>query len=321
MKTVLVDNSLCASALCDDAKAEDICGYIKALAAAGVKYVELDFRAIMKLRRLPEGIGYIFRAVDPMFLQLTEVFNFDYVLLTFSDLKKNMKLKVPIMLELPFVENTHRGVLRYAQSQIDGTITAVRFCDDFGLKSFDEMKKFVSDMKNAVPLPVDFCPRNSRKTALDCALKLTFADADSVTLGMARTNRFASLEEYVLTLLSVYDMIPRNIDIYELFGAAFYYKRIFRNPMDADFVKLLEMIDWDIRMLQNADTGERVKLNIALKNACLLKKTFSSALEKMIKNSDFDAKEIKALVGAIKHFDASIYSDKVLNEDNKILLN
>ena len=321
MKTVLVDNSLCASALCDDAKADDISGYIKALAAAGVKYVELDFRALMKLRRLPEGIGYIFRAVDPMFLQLTEIFNFDYVVLSFSDLKKNMKTKVPVMLEIPFVEHTHRGVLRYAQSQIDGTITAVRFCDDFGLKSFEETNKFVSQLKNTVPLPVDLCPRNTRKTALDCAIKFTFAGADSVTLGMAKTNRFASLEEYVITLLSVYDMVSGNLDIYELLGAAFYYKRIFRNSADADFLKLIEMLDWDIRMMQNADTGEKVKFNISLNNARILKKSFTSALEKMIKSSEFDAAEIKELIGAVKHFDASIFSDKVLYDNNKILLN
>lgn len=321
MRTVLVDNSLCVCALSDDARAEDICGYLKALAAAGIKYAELDFRALMKLRELPEGIGYIFRAVDPMFMQLTEIYKFNYVVMTFSDLKKNMKTKLPIMLEVPFVENTHRGVLRYAQSQTDGMITAVRFCDDFGLKSFNEMKSFVEGIKNTVPLPVDFCPRNNRKTALDCALKATFAGADSVTLAVPRTNRFASLEEYVVALLSVYDVIPNGFDIYEFFGALYYYKRIFRSPGDADILRLFEMLDWDIRMLQNADTGEKVKFNIALKKASLLKKKFTSALERMMANERFDGDESGVIMDAVKYYDASVCSDAVLYGGHRGLLN
>ena len=73
MKTVIADNSLCANAIFDNAKREDIYNYIEMLAAAGVKYVELDFRTVMKMRELPRGVGYIFRLVDPMFMRLTEV--------------------------------------------------------------------------------------------------------------------------------------------------------------------------------------------------------------------------------------------------------
>lgn len=320
MKTVLVDNSLCVSELSENAKAEDIYGYIKAIAQTGVRYVELDFRALLKVHRLPEGVGYIFRAVDPMFLQLADIFNFDYVVLTFSDLKKNMKPKIPIMLEVPFVENTHRGVLRYAQSQTEGKITAVRFSDDFGYKSIEEMKRFVSEIKNAVPLPVDFCPRNTRKTALDCAIKFSFSGADSVTMAMPKTNRFASLEEYAVTLLSVFDMLPSGFDINGLFGAVYYYKRIFKNADDADILKLFEMLDWDIRMLKNAETGEKVNFNIGLKNANMLKKTYSSALEKMMRDIT-DQSVFNVLFDAVKSYETNVCSDRVIYEEHKGLLN
>ncbi|MCH5204517.1 MAG: hypothetical protein J1F03_07195 [Oscillospiraceae bacterium] len=321
MKTVLVDNSLCASALRDDAKAEDICGYIKALAAAGIRYVELDFRTLMKLRELPKGIGYIFRVVDPMFIQITDAFKFDYVVMTFADLKKNIKSNVPVMLEMPYVENTYRGVLRYAQAQTEGKITAIRFCDDFGFRDLSETKKFVSHIKNTVPLPVDFCPRNTRKTALDCAIKFSYSGADSLTLAMPRTTGYASLEEYMVSLLSVYDTIPSGFDIYEFFGAVFYYRRIFRNSENADIMKLFEVLDWDIRMMQNADTGEKVRFNIALKNSNMLRRKFSSSLEKMLGRENLEYDEFEALIGAVKSFDASVCSDDVLYDERRGLLN
>lgn len=321
MKTVFVDSSLCLSTLREDASAEDISEYIKCLAKAGVKYVELDFRALMKLKKLPAGIGYIFRAVDPMFMRITRAFDFDYVALTFADLKKDIKSKVPIMLEVPYVENTYRGVVRYAQSRTDGMITAVRFCDDFGYKDMGEMRRFVSQIRNDVPLPVDFCPRNTRKTALDCALKFVFAGADSVSFVMPRTNLRASLEEYMVALLAVYDTVPNGFDLYSFLGAAFYCKRIFRNPENADIMKLFEMLDQDIRLLRNADTGEKVKLNFALKGTNMLVKKYYSALEKMIKSANIDKETTNMLVTAVKYFDADVCSGGILREPHKGLLN
>ncbi|MCH5195286.1 MAG: hypothetical protein J1F28_01145 [Oscillospiraceae bacterium] len=321
MKTVLIDNSLCVSALRDGASAEDICGYIKALASAGIKYVELDFRVLMKLRELPKGIGYIFRVVDPMFIQISDAFKFDYVVMTFADLKKNISSKTPVMLELPYVENTYRGVLRYAQAQTSGMVTAIRFCDDFGYRDLEETKRFVSRIKNNVPLPVDFCPRNTRRTALDCALKFTFSGADSLTLSVPRTNLFASLEEYAVSFLSVYDTLPKGFDIYEFFGAVYYYRRIFKNSENADIMKLFETLDWDIRMMRNADTGEKTKFNIALKSSNMLRKNFVSSLEKMLARENLESDEFETLVDAVKYFDASVCSDDVIYDEHRGLLN
>ena len=47
MKAVLIDRSLCSTRLREDVRPEHIYGYIKALADAGVKYVELDFHSLM----------------------------------------------------------------------------------------------------------------------------------------------------------------------------------------------------------------------------------------------------------------------------------
>lgn len=321
MKTVFVDSSLCLSTLRDDASAEDISEYIKYLAKAGVKYIELDFRALMKLKKLPRGIGYIFRAVDPMFMRITHAFDFNYVTLTLSDLKRNIKSDVPIMLEVPYVENNYRGVVRYAQSRTDGMITAVRFCSDFGYKSVEETRRFVSKIRNDIPLPVDFCPRNTRKTALDSALKLTLANADSVSFVMPGSNLRASLEEYVVALLAFYDFVPSGFDLYGFLGAAYYCKNIFRDPENTDIMKLFEMLDRDLRTLKNADTGEDVKLNFSLKTSATLADKYFSALELMMRRANIDKGTSDMLVDAVKYFDADVCSSGMLHEPRKGLLN
>ncbi len=321
MKTVIVDSSLCASTLRADARTEDIKGYLRALSNSGIKYAELDFRTLMNFRELPKGIGYIFRVVDPMFIKITEAFDFSYIVVTLSDLRTKIKTKIPVMLELPYVKNTYKGVLRYAQQMLGGMVTAVRFCDDFGYKDLDETRKFVSELRNNIPLPIDFCPKNTRKTALDCALKFTLSNADSISLAMPETNFYASLEEYIISMISFYDIIPNGFDIREFFRAILYYKRIFRNPENADISRIFDLSERDSRMMVNADTGEKAKFNMIINNTNMLGKNFRSALEKMIKSTNADEETFEALRDAVKYFDASLCSDSVLYDEHKGFLN
>ena len=55
MKTVIIDNSLCTLPIAEGTSPELICRYIHALAETGVKYVELDFRTVMKMQELPDA--------------------------------------------------------------------------------------------------------------------------------------------------------------------------------------------------------------------------------------------------------------------------
>ena len=61
MKTVITDNSLCTLPISDTAKPVHIYKYIEALGEMGVRYVELDFRTVMKMEQLPDNVQYIFR--------------------------------------------------------------------------------------------------------------------------------------------------------------------------------------------------------------------------------------------------------------------
>ena len=104
MKTVLTDNSLCTLPIDEHARPQHIYRYIQALAETGVKYVELDFRTVMKMQELPDGVGYIFRLGDPMFAELTQAFDFNYVLVTIQDLKENINVgRTPVIIEFPAI--------------------------------------------------------------------------------------------------------------------------------------------------------------------------------------------------------------------------
>lgn len=321
MKTVIIDNSLCTNAIFDNASREDICNYIEMLAAAGVKYVELDFRTVMKLRELPKGVGYIFRMVDPMFMRLTEVFDFDYVLITFPDLKKKISTKIPLMLELPVMDSLPGRAVRFAQAQVDGEIALVRLCGSYEMFTPAEASAYIMRVKNDVTVPVDFCPMNAKKTAVDCAIRFAFANADSVTLSMSSNGKFASFEDFVFTLMSVYDAIPPELNAAAMCRASIYNKYIFKNSRRDSVIQLMEILDSDIRMLTNADTGERVQTRVRLKDAQFMKHIYISAVEKMMKNEELTDDIFDELLKAVKSTGARVFADDILADKHKGLLN
>lgn len=321
MKTVLIDNSLCAYALHDDANPEYIDKYIRALGESGVRYVEVDFRTVMKLRRLPKGIGYIFRLVDPMFLSLSEVFDFDYMLLTIADIRKKIKTAVPVMLELPVEAEQPRNVFRYARELVDGDITAVRIRGSRPVMTREEAFAYIGGLKNSIPVPIDICPMNELKTALDCAVKFSAAGADSLTLTMGLPERYCSLEEFYFTLMSVFDTLPPELRASPLCKATVYGRYIFRNGNTEGIPFLMDLLDHDIHFLRNADTGERVPMRMSLKDTEYLHKTFVSALERMARGEDIPDDIFSRLNDAVRHYGTDIYNDELLNRKRRGLLN
>lgn len=321
MKTVLTDNSLCAYTMFDDASPEYIYKYIQSLANAGVRYVELDFRTLMKLRELPKGIGCIFRLVDPMFLRLAELFDFDYILVTFADVRRRIKTSVPIMLELPVIERYSRRVLQYAEQTMDGRVTAVRIRGSHPLMTAEEARTYVNGLKNEFPVPLDFCPMNDNRTALDSAMKFTAAGADSVTLTMGLTERYCSLEEYFFTLMSVYDTLPAELRISPLCSATVYHRYLFRNRNGDGIMRYMDILDHDIHFLQNADTGERVRMRMSLRDTEYLHKTFVTALEKMARDEEIPGDVFEDLNNAIRHYDTDFYNSELFGRKRRGLLN
>lgn len=321
MKTVIIDNSLCAYPLRDDADPALIYNYILALKDAGVKYIELDFRTLMKLRRLPEGVEYLFRMVDPMFLQLSDFFEFGYIVLTYNDLKKRIRTKLPIMFELPYVVGSLERVVGFVRKHAEGELAAFRIRSSFDYCQPGEISLIYREIcSSLMPYPVDVCPLNMNKTALDAALKFTAASADSITLTAGLPTKYCSLEEYFFALMTLFDSLPRELDIQALGRVSVYRSRIFQTGEQA-LPGLLEILDHDIRCLRNADTGEGVAMRVGLKDTEYLSHTFISAIEKMADMEDISDELYVDIKEAIRHFDRGLYNEDILYEKRSGLLN
>lgn len=262
MKTVLIDNSLCTLTIKDDARPDDIARYIGALAETGVKYVEIDFRALMKLRRLPEGIGYIFRPIDPMFMRFTEVFRFDYIALAVNEITKYSRIDSPVLLMLPlpgnYMTKFPREIVQCAENLVGGQVTSVRIRGDYPLISAKDAAQYIDLLKKRISIPVDICPTNGRLTALNTAASFFGRGADSITVTMGSSERYCSLEEMMIAFLTMYGGCPRDLNMPGLCKAAVFHTRVFKNSVVSDIPELLKVFDGDFSSLMNADTGEMV---------------------------------------------------------------
>ena len=313
MKTVITDNSLCTLPIYDGAKPEHIYKYIEALGETGVKYVEIDFRTVMKMNELPENVKYIFRLGDPMFSELTEVFDFSYVLLTVHDFKQKIKVRTtPVIMEFPAVNQLSRQLVSVAQSQLESPISMVRLRGSYSLMTNDDARKYVMACKSAVPVPIDICPMNKYKTALDCALKFSAARADSLTMCMGLPKNYASIEEFLFTMMSVHEPIPDEFSISAMCKAAVYHQIVF-GPHSCDSIShIMGMLDKDIMHLRNADTGKRVPMRVSFKDKMMLQKNYVSALEKFIDSEEIPDDFAYDITEAIKRYDASLFNTEVM---------
>lgn len=322
MKTVITDNSLCTLPICETAIPKHIYNYISALAEAGVKYVELDFRTVMKMNELPDGVNYIFRLGDPMFAELTEVFDFRYTVVTINDFKERIKVKnTPIIMEFPAVSKLSRQLLALAQAQLKGRIEMVRLRGSYAMMSREEAHKYVFGAKCALPIPIDICPMNKHKTALDSAIKFSAANVDSLTMCMGLSENYASIEEFLFTLMSVYEVLPDEFNMAALCKAAVYHQLVF-GPHSRDSIShIMRLLDSDIMDLRNVDTGKRVPMKMMLKDKMLLRKNFVSALENFIDNEEIPDDLAYDISDAIKRYNISLYDTDMLYDTKKNILN
>ena len=313
MKTVITDNSLCTLPIYEGAKPEHIYKYIEALGETGVKYVELDFRTVMKMHELPQDMKYIFRLGDPMFAELTEVYDFSYVLLTINDLKQRLKLSgQPVIMEFPAVNKLSRQMVGLAQSQLSSPISMVRLRGSFSLMTPEDARRYILDCKSTVPVPIDICPMNKFRTALDTAIKFSNARTDSLTMCMGLPKNYASIEEFLFTLMSVYESMPSDFNIAAMCKAAVYHQIVF-GPHSSDSIGyIMGLIDRDIFGLRNADTGKRVPMRMALKDRMLLQKNFISALEQFIDKEEIPDDFAYDIEQAIKKYDASLFNTDIM---------
>lgn len=316
MKTVIIDNSLCALPIEETARPEHIYKYIKSLGEAGIRYVQMDFRTIMRMEELPDGIGYIFSSVDPMFAQLADTFDFDYTLVSFNALQRGVSVNTPAIVQFPANVTLSRRLLRLAEGLIHGQAGVVRLLGDFPMMTPDEARDMVNRLKNAVTVPIDICPTNGGKTALDTALKVSAAGVDCLTMTMGVSSRYASFEEYLFSLMAVFGTLPEKYSMAALCKAAIYHKLVFVGEKSDSITQIMRLLDYDINHLRNADTGDKVRMRITLRENQLLNSAFISSMERMLDGEDMPDDIRREIEDAVKYFDKGLFNEDILRENN-----
>ncbi len=321
MKTVLTDRSLCEYTLAENAKEEHIFGYISALRDAGIRLVEMDVRTVIKMTELPDGVKYIYRITDPVFAEMAEAFDFDYVLLRINDLKKNIKLTAPAIVELSSEITPNPQLFRLIGSLTRGRLSMIRLRGAFPLLTREEVAAMVRNLRMTAAVAVDFLPERS-PASLDAAIKLSQAGADCISLCMGAHPSFVGVEEYMFTLMSVFDTLPQEFNMAALCRAAVLHKAIFANSGEDSITRIMRLLDRDIAGLVNVDTGERVRMHVSLRDNQYLRREFVSALEKMAREQDMPEELISEVTAALEHFDVRLHSEELLkNNKPKGLVN
>lgn len=316
MKTVITDNSLCALPIEETARPEHIYKYIQALGEAGIKYVQMDFRTIMRMEELPDGVGYIFSSVDPMFSQLADTFDFDYTLVSFNALQRGVTVKTPAIIQFPANITLSRRLIKLAEGLIHGQAGAARLAGDFPMMTPEEARDMMNRLKNTVTVPIDICPTNGYKNALDTALKMSAAGSDSVCMTMGVSSRYASFEEYLFSLMAVFGALPENYSMAALCKAAIYHKLVFVGDKSDSITHIMRLLDYDINHLTNTDTGNRVKMRITLRENQLLNSSFVSSMERMLDGEDIPDDIRREIENAVKYFDKGLFNEDILTEEN-----
>lgn len=321
MKTVIIDNSLCTLPIDDSVSPNLICRYIQALAETGVKYVEIDFRTIMKMHELPDCVEYIFRLGDPMFAELTQAFDFKYVVVTMHDIKDEINVgNTPVILEIPKFQGFTRKLQMLAQKFISGPISMIRVRNSFDFMTIEQARELVWRAKSTFTVPVDICPMDGKKTALDTALKVSNASIDSMTLCMGKSKSYASLEDFLFTLTMIFNSMPKEFSIPALCKAEAYHRIVFGLRSADRITEIMENIDYDISHLTNVDTGDRVKMHVSLKDRMFLRRNYVTALQRFAEEEDIPEDIAQDIFAAIDHFDMSLFDQFFIqDEKNKIL--
>lgn len=319
MKTVITDRSLSLFPLTEQVSPNHIRSYIEAVRDAGIKYIELDFRTVMKMQELPDGIKYIFRVTDPTFAYLADAFDFDYMLVTLSDLRRPVNTSVPVIAEVPGM-GVSPGLINMITEQTGGKLAMIRLRGHYPMMTQIQALQYINGLRALVTVPVDICPMNNRRTALDTAIKFSLIGADSISMTIGTSRNYVSFEEFLFTLMSVYDTIPKEFDMSSVCRAALLHNIIFRNSEDS-IPRIMRLLDRDISGLINVDTGERVKLHVALRDTQYLHRTFVSALERLAQEESIPPDILQDMTDAIRHYNVGLFSDKIIQPEKKGLLN
>ncbi len=227
MKVSIIDNSLCDSSFTDDVKPELIAAYKDGLAEFGVAYTEMTTDTFLMLPPAGDMSKVILRMTSVRDLLYINSFNFAYVTVPANLTEFIPQIERPVISEL----SLHGGDLIRATEMFEKNfdldkVAMIRFVDDFR-ESPQEMAQLVREYRNKYYRPVDICPTNRYTNAVNEAVAAVIAKSDSITMRFGDYDRFAELQDYTISLATLFGVAPSPQMIMALYKCGCLYAMIY----------------------------------------------------------------------------------------------
>lgn len=227
MKVSIIDNSLCDASFVDDVKPELISAYKDGLAEFGVAYTEMTTDTFLMLPPAGDMSKVILRMTSVRDLLYINSFNFAYVTVPANLTEFIPKIERPVISELSLHGGDPMRVMEMFEKNFElDNVAMIRFVDDFR-ESPQEMAQLIREYREKYFRPVDICPTNRYTNAVNEAVAAVIAKSDSITMRFGDYDRFAELQDYTISLATLFGVTPSPQMIMALYKCGCLYAMIY----------------------------------------------------------------------------------------------
>ena len=207
MRTAIIDRSLAGVSFKEITIKSDVHLYANSLIEAGADYVEIDLQALSRLPKPSGSENYIFRIERAEEYKIANSLPFAYALLPLKFSYLIGKLEVPVILEIKTGDADILALLKVVSESIDLTgISLLRLVGDFR-KQPEDFKNLLTKIRLKYAVPIDICPLNTTLGALGDAIAAYGANIDALTLNFGNSSNFTPLEEFLISMATIYKVI------------------------------------------------------------------------------------------------------------------
>lgn len=233
MKVSIIDNSLCDSSFTENVKPEVIKAYIDALHEFGVSYVEMTTDSFIMLPPASDMSKIILHMTSVRDLLYINSFNFAYVVVPAHLTDLVPKIERPVISEICLHGSDHMRVMEMFEKNFElDNVSMIRFADDFR-ETPQEMSQFIREYRNKYFRPIDICPTNKYTNAVSEAISAVIAKSDSLTMRFGSYDKYAELQDYTISLATLFGVAPSPQMILALYKCGCLYSMIYGRRADS----------------------------------------------------------------------------------------
>lgn len=227
MKVSIIDNSLCDSSFVSDVKPEAIKAYTDALHEFGVSYIEMTTDSFIMIPPASDMSKIILRMTSVRDLLYINSFDFAYVVVPAQLTDLIPKIERPVISELCLHGSDYMRVTEMFEKNFElDKVSMIRFVDDFR-KSPQEMARMLAEYRRKYYRPIDICPTNKYTNAVSEAIAAVIAKSDSLTMRFGDYEQYAELQDYTVSLATLFGVAPSPQMIMALYKCGCLYAMIY----------------------------------------------------------------------------------------------